>query len=321
MRSAAGSSATPPRLARAAQLCVILALVAACACARTLPPEKAQASLYRDVQRLVTLRDAAGWQIDRFEIQAMLAETLMSVCRVPPDDRTALLAWLDMRIHALGGPIEAAYSARGNDLGAVEDLLELTRIRKTLETALAMADEDCPFWIDPSPRFAGRQISDDRWQLSTGGGGKAIATHQGSETDLRFGGAGRLLVGRNFGSRWAVYVGAEAGGNAGFPKNPDGDRSSLVLGLDLVAPVVARYTLVNSYLELEAGYVAHLTEEDWRDVDHGVHLGVGFGGRASRVRWFFPGAVFGISYEHIFENGAPMHTLKMGFRVALDLDL
>jgi hypothetical protein len=313
-------------LARAApRLCVALVLMAALvtmtACARTVPPAQAQASLYRDLQRLVTLRDAAGWQIDRFEIQAMMAETLMSVCRVPADQRNALLAWLDMRIHALGGPVEDAYRARGRELGAVSDLLELSRIRKALEGALATAGEDCPFWIEPSPRFAGRQISDDRWQLSAGGGGKGIAIYQGGETDLRFGGAGRLLLGRNFGSRWALYTGAEVGGNAGFPKDPDGDRTGLVLGVDLVAPVVARYTLVNSYFEFEAGYIGHLTEEDWGHLDHGVHLGVGFGGRAARVRWFFPGAVFGMSYERIAENGMPTHTLKMGFRVALDLDL
>lgn len=297
-----------------------MVMAATFACARPLPPRSPQAALYRDLQRLVTLQGTSGWQIDRFAIKAILPEALMSVCHVPPAQRQALLHWLDTRIGELGGPVEAAYQARGKDLDEVSELLEVTRIRKTLATALATADEDCPFWIEPSNHFAGRQISDNRWQLSAGGGGKGVLVRRAGETDLHFGGAGRLLLGRNIGSRWALYTGAEVGGNAGFPKNANGDRESLVLAVDVVAPVVARYSLINSYFELEAGYMAHLTEEDWRQINHGLHLGASIGGRTARVRWFFPGGAFGISYERFVDSGTPVHAIKMGFRVALDMD-
>jgi hypothetical protein len=55
-----------------------------------------------------------------------------------------------------------------------------------------------------------------------------------------------------------------------------------------------------------------------------MHVGVAFGGRAARRRWFFPGAVFGVSYERTFPRetqGEPLQTLKLGFRVVIDINL
>ncbi len=306
---------------RPASLALLTLAVLLPACSRSLPRGTAQTSLYRDVQRLVTLRSAAGWQIDRFEIEAMLPDVLMSLCQVAPADRQALMTWLDGRIRALGGPIETAYRARGKDLDAVDTLLEVTRIRKTLATAMATAEADCPFWLEPDPDFSGRQSSDDRWQVSAGGGGKGIIVSQEGQSDLNFGGAGRALLGRNLGLHWAIYSGLEAGGSAGFAKGEQGDRSNLLFAADLVAPVVVRYRLINAYWEFEAGYLAHVTEDDWTDIAHGFHVGAAFGGRTARVRWFFPGAALGISYERTYEDEGILDTFKVGFRAAFDLDL
>ena len=53
----------------------------------------------------------------------------------------------------------------------------------------------------------------------------------------------------------------------------------------------------------------------------GFHVGASFGGRATRTRFFFPGAAFGISYEQTFpDDDATLHFLKVGFRVAFDID-
>ena len=49
-------------------------------CARTVPRASAQAALYRDLQRMVSLSSAAGWEIDRVEVEELVPDALMSVC-------------------------------------------------------------------------------------------------------------------------------------------------------------------------------------------------------------------------------------------------
>lgn len=291
-------------------------------CARTLPPDPSAGALYRDLERLVSLRQATGWQIDRIEIEALLPDALMSTCQVEPARRVLLRDWLDARIAALGGPVDKAFRERGQSLERVSDLLALTRVRMTLDRAMSSADADCPFWLAPRPLFRGRQISDDRWTFSLGGGGKGILVSQGDKQDLEFGGASRLMFGRNMGHRVALYTGLEAGASASIPEDELGQRTSLILAVDVGVPLVMRYHLVNSYFEAEAGYLLRSTDADWGDVEHGMHVGVAFGGRAARVRWFFPGAVLGVSYERTFPGDEPaLHMIKIGARAAFDFDL
>jgi hypothetical protein len=300
--------------------------VAAVGCARTLPPDRPTASLYRDLERLVTVAETSGWGIDRQETEGMLGAALDSVCRVDPIRRTELLRWIDDEIARRGGPVEQAWRKRGKKLSRVEDLLTLTRIRRVLEAAITSADADCPFWIEPDAAFAGRQISDDRWQLSGGGGGKGMLVVQGGQGDLNFGGAGRAMFGRTFGARAGVYLGVELGASASFPKDDAGTRQGLVLGVDAVTMGVYRHRLVNAYVELEAGHLAHVSEDELAadelgGVDHGVHVGAALGGRSTRTRFFFPGAAFGLSYERTFPaEGPALQTVKVGFRVAFDVD-
>jgi hypothetical protein len=180
---------------------------------------------------------------------------------------------------------------------------------------------DCPFWVEPENPFAGRQISESTWQLTFGGGGTANAIRQGDHEDLSFGGGGRVLVGRMFANGDGLYTGVAGGASAEFPKDETGERTSLELGADLVVPIVYRRTLVNTYFELEAGWLGHSTEDDWGDVDHGVHLGFAFGGRALRQRFLFPGAALGIAWERLFVAGDDLITIKLGARVAFDWDL
>jgi hypothetical protein len=306
--------------ARRALACLVLA-ASGQACARHLPPERPAAALYRDLERVVTLAEATGWHIDRIEVEKLQSEALQSTCRVPQAGRERLLAWIDREIARAGGPAERAYRERGRDTDRIEDLLTLTRIRLVLVGAVASAAADCPFWIQPDPEFAGRQISDDRWTLHASGGGKLMVARTAGENDLRFGGAGRLLLGHTFGSRSGVYSGLELGGRGSFPRNEEGERAGLVLGLDMVVPVVYRHTLVNSYVEAEAGWFGTVTEgED--GLDQGIHLGAAFGARATRARWVFPGGAFGLSLERTFPaDGPAVYLLKIGFRAVLELDL
>ncbi|HLU65958.1 MAG TPA: hypothetical protein VKZ63_06765 [Kofleriaceae bacterium] len=301
----------------------LLAALLAIACARRVPPQPAAAALYRDLERLVTLKEATGWYADRIEIEGLLSPALESACQVTSATRGALLAWLDREIAAAGGPVDRAYRARGRRLSEVDHLLTLTRIRLALAEAHRRAGADCPFWVEPSDAFAGRQISDDRWTLTAGGGGKLILAHHDGDTDLRFGGAGRLLVGRTFGSRAALYTGVDLGGSGSFPRTEDGDRGALVLGLDAVVPLVYRHTLVSSFFELEGGWLGTITEEEGSELEHGVHLGAAFGARAARTRWIFPVGAIGLSWERTFPRAAaaPLTTIKVGFRASFDLDL
>jgi hypothetical protein len=118
-----------------------------------------------------------------------------------------------------------------------------------------------------------------------------------------------------------LYVGGELGASAFFPKDAMGERGALKLGADLVTPIVYRYTLTNAYFEVEGGYLGHATEEDWTAIGHGIHFGIAVGGRALRQRIVFPGLAVGLSWERVFQPGDDLTVLKLGARVAFDLDL
>lgn len=312
----------PRRIPLWAALAAPALLAAACAHAPQ-PEDPSERALYRDLQRLVTLSDSAGWEIDRLELEELRGPALLSLCRVERTKQDRLLDWLDLRAADLGGPVEVAYRRRGRDLGELDELLEITRIAMLLRHTIGSRDHDCPFWLEPEAEFDGEQIPDDRWQLTLATGGKAIFVSQGGRADINFGGAGRLLFGRAFGPRWSVYVGAEAGAVASFPRSENGGRSGLVLGVDGLVPVVVRYRFVNTYLEVEAGYLAHVTEERLH-IEPGVHAGVAVGAIASRRLLLFPGAAFAASYERTFPaagDGAVLQSLKLGVRVVFDVSL
>lgn len=298
---------------------VTFALLSACA-QRPMPEAPTQRALYKDLERQVTVTAATGWGLDRLEIEDLLESALDSVCRVDPLARRSLREWIDAELRRLGGPVEDAYIQRNRDLDAVKDLLVLTRMKKLLARA-EEASGECPFWIGVEEPFRGRQVSEGRWQLSFGGGGKGIAIQQGDQVDFSAGGAGRLMLGRTFKGGDGLYAGLELGASAGFPKDPTGQRTALVIAADVVAPVVYRRTLTSAFFEAEAGYLAHATEQDWDQIDHGFRVGFAFGARALRTRFFFPGAALGISYDRTFLPGDDLIQIKVGARVNFDLDL
>jgi hypothetical protein len=296
-------------------------VVALAACSRTpAPVEPTERALYRDLERQVTVAAATGWGVDKLEVEGMLETALDSVCRVDQLGRRGLRDWLDNEISRRGGPVEDAWRKQGKQLSRVSELLVIHRVR----LLLARADElslECPFWIEPQNPFTGRQISEHTWQLVLGGGGQAGAFTQGNHQDLSAGGAGRLLIGRTLSNGDGLYIGAQVGASAQFPKDAMGMRTSFEVGIDLLAPVVYRYTLLNTYWEVEAGWFAHATERDWSDVDHGAHIGFGFGGRALRQRFLFPGVVLAIAFERVFLEGDDLTSIKLGARAQFDWDL
>lgn len=298
----------------------VVAVATLAACSRTpAPKDPTERALFRDFERQVTVTAATGWGVDRLEIEKLLGSGLDSLCRVDVLGRRSLLEWLDAEIASKGGPVDQAWRDRGKKLSKVGDLLVLHRVRLLLRRADELS-VDCPFWLEPENPYRGRQISEHTWQLSFGGGGKGVAIRQGDKQDFAAGGAGRLLIGRMFANGNGLYLGLEAGGSAQFPKDAMGERTQLEIGADLAVPLVFRYTLLNTYFELEAGWAGRSTEEDWSAVDHGVHVGFAFGGRALRQRFLFPGAALAVAWERLFVPGDDVITLKIGARVMFDLD-
>lgn len=299
----------------------VVALLFLIACTRRPAPEHpTERVLFRDLERQVTVAGATGWGIDRLEIENMLETALDSTCRVDPLARRGLARWLEAEIERRGGPVDKVWRERGRKLSKVDDLLVLTRVRMLLARADA-ATAECPFWIEYDDDYRGRQISEHRFQISFGGGGKGIVVAQGEQTDISAGGAGRLLIGRMLHNGHGIYLGLEVGGSAGFPKDDFGNRANLELAADIVGFTAYRRTFTNSYVEFEAGWLGRTTERDWHAYDHGIHVGFAFGARALRQRFFFPGAALGISYERTFVGGTDLELIKIGARVALDLDL
>ncbi len=261
-----------------------------------------------------------GWSIDRTEYEEMLPSALQSVCRASPKSRALLLAWHDQRIAELGGPVEKAYRKRGRKLKRVKHLLEMTRIRTLLAKSIDSANADCPFWLEPSDGFRGRQTIDDRWLVSLGGGGKFILFNADDGTKINAGGAARLLLGRAFGTRLAVLGGVELGPSAGLETIDEMGNRQVFFALDAVAPLVARFRGLNTFFEVEVGPLARYSENS-DGLTPGLHVGFAVGGRTSRQRWIFPGLVFGIAFERTLpDKGEPAITMfKLGFRAELDL--
>src|SRR5262245_21062975 len=129
-------------------------LVLGGACSQTLPPETASSALYRDLQRMVRVRQTTpGWRIDRVAIQGLEGDTLDSVCHTTPDTRARTLAWIDQQMAQRGGNVEEAWRRAGKSFANLGVLLELSRIRMLLVDADAKAARDCPFWMQPTPSF------------------------------------------------------------------------------------------------------------------------------------------------------------------------
>ncbi len=312
-------------------------------CATQVPATRSESVLYRDLERIVSVSEAAGWEIDRLEIEGALGDALLSVCQATPATRAALLEWIDARIAVVtrvagggasatsatsaDGPVAELWRRRGRKLREIAGLLTLVRARGLLVAAIDATAEDCPFWLEASDTFAGRQIVDDRWQLELAGGGKGIlglaTISEVDALDVTGGGAGRVSVYRHFGPRWSLGLGFELGGSADFLRDELGNRAGLVFALDLVAPLALRYRLVSSFYELEIGALGHGREGDGSLVP-GLHVGIAVGGLALRQRWFVPGAALALSYEQTFPDDGgsePLKLIKIGVRVSLDIDL
>jgi hypothetical protein len=187
-------------------LFVCVACLGLAACATTLPPDPVERALYVDTLTLVRSQARDEWTVDRIAQDEIAPGVAWSACQVAPDRRRALLSWLDGQIaneeSRLGGDARAAWLARGKELGDVDDLLELQRVRAALASIDERAASDCPFWLEEDPEFIGMQGDAHRFILYVESRGQ-LALNVQSSGGARFsgGGGGRVLLGGGLSDR------------------------------------------------------------------------------------------------------------------------
>ena len=227
----------------------------------------------------------------------------------------------------------ALWRQRGRDLDKVDELLRLTRTRLLLSRAMEWADTGrCPFWLEPSERFAGVNTLGGRLFLTLEGGGRFTLEFALGEVKYGGGGSGRLMAGYGFSHSWALSVGLEAGGSARFTNLQLGAQSDLpsLVGLGVI-PVVLRWQFgLSTFAELEAGPMAYFDEGSADPItgqvaaqfDGGIHLGLAIGATYLRLeRGIIPKLAFSITVDHVpGRDGKPsLSQLGIGARTGIDL--
>jgi hypothetical protein len=288
------------------------ALLFAVACAPALPQQQGPSrALVRDVSRVVDARSRIGWLVDEAELQVAVPDALKSACQVEEPTRVATLAWLDGAIAARGGDVTAAWRSRGRDLGAVSELLLLTRTRLVLERAEEWVRAGrCPFWLEPTHRFGGVHTQAGRFFLTIEGGGRGTQEHALGSVKYGGGGSGRLLGGYGLTETWSLALGGEAGGVARFTNLALGQQSDLpdIIGFATI-PLVARWQFgLVGFAEIEAGVMGYFdkgradptTGQVTAHFDKGLHTGVALGGSYLRLlQGFLPRFAVALTLDYV----------------------
>ncbi len=285
-----------------------------------MPRGSAQRALYRDLRKIVDLRDRTGWVVDRIDVQEVAPSAMRSACQVGEPARLSLASWLDRRIAAEGGPAREAYRKNGNSLRAIDGLVTLERVRAVLGYTNEHAAADCPFWLTPSPSFAGVEGAARRWVLWLETmGGLSIYTVRDTVT-FGGGGVGRLLFTRGVSERLSLGIGAEVGGGGTFPPGDTGGRG-LVASFAAAVPILLRFAESAYVYDVEVAPTAWFTEQSVQPRP-GVRVATGAGLSTLRVGSIAPHGLLWIGYEYQFALGAepPVHVFKIGSRVGLDWD-
>jgi hypothetical protein len=306
----------------------VLVMTASAACASGPQPDlAAEQALLHDVRTLVRSHARDAWTVDRISQEAIAPGVAVSACQAGPEARRGLIAWLDARITVESGRIGGSAAEvwrREGSLDAVEDLLELQRVRAAVAGLDARADADCPFWLAADPDFIGIEGDADRgvlWLESRGGGSINL---RGRDVALSGGGAGRLLVGYGFGRDVTLAGGLELGGAGRFARTRDeaGRMVSEISGvLGAAVPVVLRLADAGEVIDLEVAATAFLDGKPM--APPGVRAAVAWGLVTPRVGGAFsPMALFWVGWEYHPRRGdeAPFHMIGVGTRVGVDID-
>jgi hypothetical protein len=301
------------RLLAATAALAVLAATAGTRAQVVLPPEDEDPSfkaLAVDLERIVEVQQAGGWRIDRYEIEDMIPSTLMTLCRVPVETRTRVLAWYERRIALLGGPAEKAYKG---DLSAIKPLVFLTRVRDLLVEANKRAVRECPFWLTPEQGFHGIQNDRNRWNLNVETGG--LIQLRKTEGRWTYGGGGviRGLLSRGF-EHMTLLFGPEFAGGAMLKV---GGGGTVVINYFPAFPVVLRMHDRTWHYDIEVAGVSLFQATDTR-FSYGLRFGVGGGVQGRRTRGLIPWAGVAFAYETYFPGARPqMSFIRGGLRVGV----
>lgn len=306
---------------RTSLLLVLAPLVSACAA--TLPPDRVERALYIDMLTMVRSQARTEWTVDRLALDNIGPGLAWSGCQVSPDKRESLLGWIDAQIALeetrLGGDAETAWRRHGKDLSAIDDLLELQRVRLALSGVHERAATDCPFWLEGDPEFIGLQGDAHRFVMVVESRGQlALNIRGGADGSARFsgGGAGRVLLGGGLSDRATLMTGFEVGGGGRF--GADGDLSGVLYG---AVPVLLRLPDAGRSLDLELAAVTFL--EGSRGWPPGIRAAIAYGFITPRVGGAFsPQAMFWIGYEFHPRRGPeePFHVIGLGTRIGVNID-
>lgn len=292
-------------------------------CTSVLPVAPVERALVNDVRTIVRSQARSEWTVDRSALDMIAPAVAWSACQVSADERARSLQWLDGAIgdeeEALGGrglPAADLWRRADKDLGELDDLLELSRIRLALAGLHTRAADDCPFWLEADPEFSGMQGDADRFILLLESRGGVTLHLRGSALAFGGGGAGRVLVGGGLSDRLTLAAGFEIGGTGRFDE--DGEVTG-VLGAAL--PVLLRFVDAGSVIDLELAATTFLGGA--RGWPPGVRAAVAFGVVTPRVGGAFsPSAVFWIGYELHPARGPDeaFHVIGLGTRIGVDVD-
>lgn len=287
--------------------------------ARAHPLREDARGLLADVERIVSVEQSLGWFVDRRAYEEVLPALLQSVCRAVPEARLEARAELERRLRELG-PSREHFARAGHELdGKTKESLFVERQLGALSHAMARADEDCPYFVEPELDFKGRQTDRNRFTLSLETGG--MIQIRRTEGDWTFGGGGtaRVLPGWGFSGSLTLLIGPEFGGGAMI--RPNVEPTQIAINYFPAIPVVLRFHDVSWHYDLEVAPVA-LFQADDQDFSYGVRLGGGLGVAALRTRGFLPWAGLAVAYERYFESGgrAPASFIRGGLRVGVMWD-
>ena len=273
-----------------------------------------------DMRKIVATQEDLGWKIDKYEIEQMMPDALMSVCQAPQRIRLAALRQSQTKRDRLGGPPEKA-KAEGRTLSEEPELLHASRVFELLEEATKRAPTECPIILATSDPFPGLQTSAQRWTLHLESGGLFVGQRAGGQTDIGAGGAGRLLLGWGFSQRRSILTGIEFGGNALFQRDDANANVNFPLQFTGALPFILRHHLLTIHHDLEVAPIIFFTEDDLRP-NFGARFGVTFGLSTLRIRSIMPWAGAGLALEYAFSNGhrPTVVALKGGARLGFDWD-
>ena len=225
----------------------------------------------------------------------------------------------------------ALWRLRDRDMDEVSDLLRHTRVRLVLKRAMDWADQGrCPFWLEPSPGFAGVNTLAWRWFITIEGGGRFTPEFALGEVKYGGGGSGascsvwlRRVVG--------AVAGVELGGSARFTNLQLGQQSDLPsLAGVVIVPAVLRWQFgLSTFAEFEGGPMFYFDEGMADPItgtvvaqfDRGIHVGIAVGAAYLRLeRGIIPKFAVSITVDYVpgTDGKATLTQLGIGARTGID---